>query len=228
MQYDTDGYLPEAICNYLSRLGWSHGDDEIFNREQFVQWFDGEHISKGPARFDFDKLKWVNQHYMQAMDNAELVTRLQPFLKAFAVDSNAVGFDLVAIVGLIKERCSTLVELAQWVARFVNRPVIDEGAAKEHFTDSAKKALGLLADKLEAVAVVANGANGADAARLEREAIAGCVKATLAELNLKMPQLAMPARLAVFGTAQTPSLDAMLALLPRAGIVARLRATVDC
>jgi glutamyl-tRNA synthetase len=112
--------------------------------------------------------------------------------------------------------------LAQWVARFVNRPVIDEGAAKEHFTDSAKKALGLLADKLEAVAITAQGAKGGDNARLDREAIAGCVKATLAELNLKMPQLAMPARLAVFGTVQTPSLDGMLGLLPGNEVLERL------
>jgi glutamyl-tRNA synthetase len=125
--------------------------------------------------------------------------------------------------GLIKERCSTLVELAQWVARFVNKPVIDAGAAKEHFTDGAKNALRLFADKLEAVAIAGQGAAGNDNARLDREAIAGCVKATLVELNLKMPQLAMPARLAVFGTAQTPSLDAMLGLLPRLEVLARLR-----
>jgi glutamyl-tRNA synthetase len=224
MQYDTDGYLPEAICNYLSRLGWSHGDNEIFNREQFVQWFDGEHITKGPARFDFDKLKWVNQHYMQAMDNAELVQRLQPFLKAQSVDASSGSFDIAAIVALLKERCSTLIELAQWVARFVNRPQIDSVAAAEHLTPSAKNALAQFANSLEAIEIAGHNSGSNDQARLDREAIAGCVKSTLTALGLKMPQLAMPARLAVFGTAQTPSLDAMLALLPKGEVLGRLRA----
>jgi glutamyl-tRNA synthetase len=151
---------------------------------------------------------------------------LQPFLKAESVDASSGSFDIAAIVALLKERCSTLIELAQWVARFANRPQIDSVAAAEHLTPSAKNALAQFANSLEAIEIAGHNSASNDQARLDREAIAGCVKSTLAALGLKMPQLAMPARLAVFGTPQTPGLDAMLALLPIGEVVGRLRAVV--
>ncbi len=235
MQYDTDGYLPEAICNYLSRLGWSHGDEEIFSRDQFVQWFDGEHISRGPARFDFEKLKWVNQHYMQNMNNVELAKRLMPFLATQSIQPASLdGFDYVAIVGLLKERCSTLIELAVWVGRFVKRPHIADDQANEHFGSLQVDAFNQLTASFEKIdltgqsglAEKSDDAGQSDHSKMPREAIAASIKETLASVGLKMPQLAMPARLAIFGTSQTPGLDAMLALMPRKEIIARLLAVL--
>ena len=82
LQYQEDGYLPDAIINYLARLGWSHGDDEIFSREQLVQWFDGTHLSVSPAQLDFDKFRWVNHHYLKALPDAELAAEVGRRLQA--------------------------------------------------------------------------------------------------------------------------------------------------
>ena len=207
--YRDDGYLPEAVLNYLARLGWSHGDDEIFTRAQFVEWFDVQHISKGPARFDFDKLKWVNNHYLQAMDNAVLAKAMKPYLAD--LDAEAIAkIDLSEVCGLLKERCATLVELAQWVARVAQAPQIAPELQALHIDNpDSKKALQTLIDTLQEI----------DWNKVE---VAAGIKAVLAQLNIKMPQLAVPARVALFGLAQTPSLDAMLILLSKAEATARL------
>ena len=207
--YRDDGYLPEAVLNYLARLGWSHGDDEIFTRAQFVEWFDVQHISKGPARFDFDKLKWVNNHYLQAMDNAVLAKAMKPYLAD--LDAEAIAkIDLSEVCGLLKERCATLVELAQWVARVAQAPEIAPELQALHIDNpDSKKALQTLIDTLQEI----------DWNKVE---VAAGIKAVLAQLNIKMPQLAVPARVALFGLAQTPSLDAMLILLSKAEATARL------
>ena len=76
MEYDNEGYLPEAMINYLARLGWSHGDDELFSREQLVSWFDTRHLSKSASQWDPKKLNWVNAHYIKQMDDAELAERV--------------------------------------------------------------------------------------------------------------------------------------------------------
>ena len=78
MEYDNEGYLPEAMINYLARLGWSHGDDELFSREQLVSWFDTRHLSKSASQWDPKKLNWVNAHYIKQMDDAELAERVAP------------------------------------------------------------------------------------------------------------------------------------------------------
>jgi glutamyl-tRNA synthetase len=207
MQYGSDGYLPEAVCNYLSRLGWSHGDDELFSREQFVSWFDAEHISKGPARFDFEKLKWVNNQYMQRMSGAELVARVSAFLPE--QNSAALAIDIAAASEVLKERCSTLLELRDWLGRVCVAPTIDSTLKNSHLAGDVPSHLVALANALQQT-------------DWNKEAIATTIKTVLTQLGLKMPQLAMPARVALFGTAQTPALDLMLTLLPKKEAVARL------
>lgn len=207
IQYHHDGYLYEAVSNYLSRLGWSHGDEEIFSRCQFIEWFDTEHISKGPARFDFDKLKWVNHQYMQSMAISELIERIEPFLRSVNVRIEQVSEPMLE---LLRERCSTLVELAQWVARVIDRPTIDKELSDQHLTPSGLALLSELSKRL------------GSSTQWNRQAISLAIKELVTESNLKMPQVAMPARVALFGTAQTPSMDAMLALLTREEALARL------
>ncbi len=213
MQYDEDGYLPDAVVNYLARLGWSHGDEEIFSREQLVQWFDGSHISRSPSRFDFDKLRWLNAHYLKAKPDAELALLVRPRLEAGGVSDTAEAADLAVVCGLLKERAQTLSELAAQARMFYVAPVIDDADRARHL-DAAPPALpaalGSLASKLESTDWTAG-------------AIAAALKSTLGEHGLKMPQLAVPVRLLVFGVAQTPSVDAMLAAMPRSTVLARLR-----
>ena len=208
--YRDDGYLPEAVLNYLARLGWSHGDDEIFTRAQFIAWFDAQHISKGPARFDFDKLKWVNNHYMQAMDNSQLADRMRPYLSG--IDSGDLAqLDLPAACGLLKERCATLVDLGQWIGRVAQAPVVSPELQALHLdAQESKLALRSLALQLESI-------------EWTKFNIAAAIKLVLAQLNIKMPQLAIAARVALFGAAQTPSLDAMMSLVSQADAIGRLK-----
>ena len=214
VQYDEDGFLPEAVVNYLARLGWSHGDDEIFSREQFVQWFDGTHLSQSPSQFDTDKLRWLNQHYLKKMADAELAARIRPRMvragvHAVAVASSAMP-DLAAVCSLLKDRAATLNELADAAHMFYVEPHPRAEDLAQHLADAAKPALAALADALAGC-------------EWTKEAIAAALKAVLAAHGLKMPQLAIPARLKVFGVTQTPSVDACLALMPREVVVARLR-----
>ncbi len=206
--YRDDGYLPEAVLNYLARLGWSHGDAEIFSREQFVEWFDLEHLGKSPAQYDHSKLNWLNNHYIKQADNTRLATLAQPFLTALGVDA-ATGPDLVGVVGLMKDRASTVKEIAEGAAMFYRTPAPDAEARAQHVTDAVRPALAALAAALKDV-------------EWTKEAIAAALKATLAAHGLKMPQLAMPVRLLVAGTTHTPSIDAVLMLFGREAVVARL------
>jgi len=202
--YDEAGYLPEAMNNYLARLGWSHGDDEIFSLEQMVQWFDGTHLSKSPAQWDAAKLLWVNAQHLKAMPDGELAQRVQPHLKGLVTDERLIG-----ICGLFKDRCDTLVALAGWVRAFYEdvQPKAEDLA--QHLTPAVVPALDLLAAKLQNVEWTAS-------------AISAAFKEVLAEAGLKMPQLAMPVRVLVMGTPQTPSVDQVLFLCGREKVLSRI------
>jgi glutamyl-tRNA synthetase len=207
-QYRDEGYLPDAMVNYLARLGWSHGDDEIFSRAQFLEWFNLDHLGRSAAQFDEAKLRWVNAQHLKAMADDALAP-----LVAAQLQKQGIAADdrLAAICGLFKDRCDTTVALARWAAAFYTdvTPVAEEKA--QHVTDAVKPAIATLADKLGAVA-------------WDKAAIAGAIKEVLAAHSLKMPQLAMPVRVLVMGTAQTPSLDAVLALSSRETVLTRLKA----
>ncbi len=205
--YRDEGYLPDAMVNYLARLGWSHGDDEIFSRAQFLAWFNLDHLGRSAAQFDEAKLKWVNAQHLKATDDAELAERVQPFLSKLGVVADE---RLANICGLFKDRCDTLVVLAQWISAFYLDVVPNPAEKAQHVTDAVKPALAVLAGKLSTCA-------------WDKASIAAAIKETLSETGLKMPQIAMPVRVLVMGTAQTPSLDAVLALSYREKILERLQ-----
>jgi glutamyl-tRNA synthetase len=202
-QYRDEGYLPDAMVNYLARLGWSHGDDEIFSREQFVSWFNLDHLGRSAAQFDEAKLRWVNAQHMKAMDDAALADLVSAQLQKRGIEPDE---RLPALCGLFKDRCDTTVMLADWVAKFYTQVTPDVGELAQHVTDAIRPALALLADKLSVCA-------------WDKTAIAAALKEVLSAYGLKMPQLAMPVRVLVLGTAQTPSLDAVLALSSREKIL---------
>ena len=207
-QYRDEGYLPDAMVNYLARLGWSHGDDEIFSREQFLQWFSLDHLGRSAAQFDEAKLRWVNAQHMKAMADSELAVLVAPFLQQRGVAPDA---RLEALCGLLKDRCDTLVQLADWIAKFHLPVQPDLAELEKHVTSAVRPAIGMLAKMLEQ-------------APWDKASISEAIKETLRATGLKMPQLAMPVRVLVLGTAQTPSLDAVLALSDRAIVIARLQA----
>ncbi len=211
--YDDAGYLPEAMLNYLARLGWSHGDEELFTPAQMVEWFDGTHLSKSPAQWDPAKLAWVNAHWIKAADDARLAGLVLPRLLASGVQiaSDEAGRDhLARVCALFKDRCATLVDLAQWATLVYAPPTPQPVDLAQHVTDTLRPALQSLHDRLAT-------------ATWEKSAIAQAMKETLAAHKLKMPQLAPAVRVLVCGTAQTPSIDAVLALFARDTVLARLR-----
>ena len=206
-QYRDEGYLPDAMVNYLARLGWSHGDDEIFSRQQFLDWFDLDHLGRSAAQFDDAKLRWVNAQHLKASDDSQLALWVKDILSQRGIASDD---RLPAICGLFKDRCDTLCMLADWVAVFYGdvTPKADEKA--QHVTDAVKPALAMLAQKLAAC-------------EWDKTAIAAVLKEVLAAQGLKMPQLAMPVRVLVMGASQTPSLDAVLALCEKQKVLERLK-----
>ena len=206
-QYREEGYLPDAMVNYLARLGWSHGDDEIFSREQFVSWFNLDHLGRSAAQFDEAKLRWVNAQHMKVMPDAALAELVSVQLQKRGVNPDD---RLTALCGLLKDRCDTTVMLTDWVAKFYTDVTPNPDELAQHVTDAVRPALALLAEELAACT-------------WDKAAIAAVLKEVLASQGLKMPQLAMPVRVLVMGTAQTPSLDAVLALSHREKILARLQ-----
>lgn len=205
-QYRDEGYLPDAMVNYLARLGWSHGDDEIFSRAQFLEWFDLDHLGRSAAQFDEAKLRWVNAQHLKAMDDQALAPLVAEQLARLGVTADE---RLPAICALFKDRCDTTVALAQWAKAFYADAQPSDADRAQHLTDAVRPAIATLADKLKTVA-------------WDKASIAGAIKEVLAAHGLKMPALAMPVRVLVMGTPQTPSLDAVLALFSRDVVIERL------
>ena len=205
-QFRDDGFLADAVINYLARLGWSHGDEEIFSREQFLQWFGLDHLGRSAAQFDEAKLRWVNAQHMKAMPDEDLALLVSPRLQQRGIAPDA---RLPGICGLFKDRCDTTVVLADWAQRFYVDVQPDAGEVARHITEGVRPAISMLAKMLQGCPWT-------------REDISAAVKETLRATGLKMPQLAMPVRVLVLGTAQTPSLDAVLALSLREVVVERL------
>lgn len=208
MQYDEDGYLPEAVLNYLARLGWSHGDDEIFSMQQFCEWFDLDHITPSAAQFNTEKLNWLNAHYIKQISAEALVKDITKRLaKLNVIVSTEPG--LVGVIDLYKERVNTLNELAVSIAYFYRKPIIDKVAAEKHLTAEIKPVITKLAELLSRV-------------DWQPEAIHHAINEVVAEFQLKFPKVAMPLRVLLTGIAQSPSIDQVMALLEREEVLARI------
>lgn len=207
--YQENGYLPEAMLNYLARLGWSHGDEELFSLDQMVAWFDGSHLSKSPAQWDAAKLSWVNAHYVKQADDARLAGLVAEQLARRGLQAPAAD-RLAAMCALFKDRCSTTVELADWLQMYVAPVAPSDADRAAHLTDAVRPALASLRDRLAHCT-------------WDKAGIAQALKDTLAEHKLKMPQLAIPVRVLLCGRTQTPSVDAVVALFDRDAALARLQ-----
>ena len=211
MHYRDEGYLPEALVNYLARLGWSHGDEEMFTREQLVAWFDLAHISRSPARFNPEKLDWLNQQYLKSVDDGRLAELVRPLLQVRDAAPGPNSPDLAAVVGLLKSRANQIPEIADAAVYFYRTLHPSPELKAQHLTETVLPVLKALAERLATVAwTVAD--------------IGALLKTVAADHGLKMGQVGIPVRVAVCGTAQTPSLDATLHLLGRDTVIARLQA----
>ncbi len=209
-QYRDEGYLADAVVNYLARLGWSHGDDEIFSREQLVEWFNLDHLGRSAGQFDEAKLRWVNAQHMKACDNPALAALVAEQLARRGITVSADD-RLAAMCALFKDRCSTTVELAEWLSIYFADVQPSEADRAQHLNEVSRPALALLRERLAALETW-------DAA-----AINAAIKAVIGECKIKMPQLAIPVRVLLCGRAQTPSVDAVLALFDKKIVLDRLQ-----
>ena len=209
LAYRDDGYLPEAMVNYLARLGWSHGDEELFTSEQLVAWFDTRHLVKSAAHWDPKKLAWVNNHYIKAADNARLAKLVKPMIEArggkCGSESDCLAH-LAAVIALMKDRCDTLMQLADAAMLFYRDAQVDATLKQQTVTVAVVPALVAFADRAASI-------------EWTREEIGALLKSVLADHQLKMPQLAVPLRVLVAGQRETPSVDATLELFGRERVI---------
>jgi glutamyl-tRNA synthetase len=208
MEYPEQGYLPEAMLNYLARLGWSHGDDEIFSMEQFTEWFNLEHLTASAAQFNPEKLAWLNNHYIKAADNERLAGLARPKMEGEGAQFEGAPA-LPAVLALVKDRVNTINELGDAAMLFYRQPQPDAALLSQHLTEAVRPALALFAERCQTV-------------EWNKAALAAMLKEVLAAHGLKMPQIAMPLRLLVTGQLQTPAIDAVLELFGRETVLARV------
>lgn len=211
MDYPAKGYLRDAVLNYLARLGWSHGNDEVFSMEEFCKWFDLDHITPSAAQFNTEKLSWLNHEYIKKAEPAELAKWLAPHLAARGIDTSA-GPQVTRVIELLRDRSATLVELAEASRYFYQQPTVDAAMVKQHLDEAVRVAMGELVvalDNLEPLSWT-------------KAVIGERIKSCVTKHGLKMPQLMMPLRVLITGQTQSPSIDAIMAILGRGETVFRL------
>jgi glutamyl-tRNA synthetase len=213
MQYREDGFLPEALLNYLVRLGWSHGDQEIFSREEMITHFDLSDVNGAASAINPDKLLWLNQHYIKTGNPVRLGQELGWHLQRLGIDTST-GPALAEVVTLQAERAKTLKEMAENSRYFyVEFEQYDTQAFKKHLTPDLREPLQALHDALAALP---------DSA-WQAAAIHECILVVAERYGLKLGKLAQPLRIAVTGGAVSPPIDATVQLLGQARSLARIQ-----
>jgi len=209
MDYRDQGFLPDAMVNYLARLGWSHGDEEVFSREQLIEWFDFEHVSRSPARWDPEKLKWINGEYLRRIPDAELAASLERE-KPEVYKSIAAVMDPVAMTAAGKAKYQLLADHERFLMTMAEPSHPDEAMAREHLNEAGREVLAALIPKLASVEP------------WTAPNVSAKLKETVAERKVKMPAVMMPFRVALTGLAQTPAIDAIAAALRKKVVLDRL------
>ncbi|HEU4621241.1 MAG TPA: glutamate--tRNA ligase family protein, partial [Burkholderiaceae bacterium] len=209
MQYKEDGFLPDAMVNYLARLGWSHGDEEVFSREQLVEWFDLEHVSKSPARWDPEKLRWLNGEYLRRMADADLAQLLHDEKPGVYRYLESV-MDPIAMTAAGRAKFQTLLDHEQFLMAMAEPAHPDAALAKDHLGEAGRGVLSALLPKLRADT------------KWDAPSISAVLKETVKSMGVKPPAVMMPFRVALTGQAQTPAIDAIAAALRKDVALSRL------
>ena len=212
MQYQEEGYLPEAVLNYLARLGWSHGDAETFSMGEFCSWFDLDHITASAAQFNTEKLNWLNAHYLKQADDSRLATETLRRLAGQGVDGSGCA-DLPRVMALYKGRVANLNELADAAHPFIVAVHPSPELLAQHLSDPVRAALRTLLAKLLD-------------ANWEAPALSQAIKETLLQHGIKMPQLAIPLRVVLLAQPQSPAIDAVLEVLGREAVCGRINSVL--
>jgi glutamyl-tRNA synthetase len=210
MEYEKAGYLPEALVNYLVRLGWSHGDQEVFSRDEMIELFDIGDINASASALNPEKLRWLNEHYIKTLPAVELAGRLRPYLERIGLAPDT-GPAAEAVVEVLRERCKTLVEMADSAACFYREfDAYEEKAAKKHLRPVAAEPLREVRRRL------------AELEAWTAPAIHACIEQTAADLEVGMGKIGQPLRVAVSGRGASPAIDATLELAGRERTLQRI------
>ncbi len=210
MQYSEDGYLPEALVNYLARLGWSHGNEEMFSVAQFVEWFDLAHVSRSAAQFNPEKLRWLNHQYLKQRSDADLAKLVAPRIESNGGKLDS-GPDLSAVIALFKERSETLNQLTEQAMMFYGESKSTREQLEQCLTGEARTALAELVAIFSAIR------------DWNADSVMAAIRAVMEKHKLKLPEIAMPLRVIVFGRTQTPNLGPVLALAGKKRVLERLQ-----
>lgn len=210
LEYRDQGYLADAVLNYLVKLGWSHGDQEIFSRKEMIAYFDLHHLNKAPAAINPDKLIWLNQHYLKTEDAKQIALLLsKEFLRLNIYTQK--GPDLIDVVLLQRERVKTLTEMAEKSTYFYLAPSLD----KQDISEDIVNILSVLQERLQALSTWTD------------ESIHNVLIETATELSLKLGKVAQPLRYIITGSNVSPPLNATLRVLGKAEVLARLKRVLD-
>ncbi|MCF7971083.1 MAG: glutamate--tRNA ligase [Methylococcaceae bacterium] len=216
MQYRDEGYLPEALLNYLVRLGWSHGDQEIFSRAEMIELFELSQVNVSASAFNTEKLLWLNHQYIMNSEPELVAKHLEWHMQQRGIDVATQGPALVELVKAQRERCKTLVEMADASLYFYQDfTEYDEKAAKKNFKSDTVEALQALLNAFNALT------------EWQGEVLHEAVLQTAEDLELKLGKVAQPLRVAVCGTAMSPSIDVTLSLLGREKTLKRLERAIN-
>lgn len=214
MQYREEGYLPQAVLNYLVRLGWSHGDQEVFSVAEMIELFDASNISKSPAIFSTDKLLWLNQHYIKTLPAGELIAALGYYLRQAELDVSE-GPDFAAVLEPLRERAKTLWDLVEGCRYFYQDVELDEKAAQKNLKPAAEEALARVLQSFEQLT------------EWEGEMLHGVISAVAQQLDVKMGKVAQPLRVAVTGNTMSPPMGITLELIGRERVLARIKHAIN-
>ncbi len=216
MQFRDEGYLPEALLNYLVRLGWSHGDQEIFSIDEMIEYFDLADVNGAASTFNMEKLLWLNHHYLMHSDPARIVPHLVWHLGQLGIDAKQEEVDLIELVKAQRERCKTLVDMAAASVYFYHDfDGYEEKSAKKAFVEGSDNVLAKLEEAFSHVPT------------WEAEALHDIVKNVAAQLELGLGKVAQPLRVAICGSGVSPSIDVTLSLLGRDKTLARLQRAIS-
>jgi glutamyl-tRNA synthetase len=213
LQYREEGFLPEALINYLARLGWSHGDQEIFSVSELIHYFDIKGINKSPAAFNLEKLLWLNQHYMKTSRPEQVAKELAWHMEKLGIDIKQ-GPLLVEVIRAQAERTKTLREMAER-SRYFYGPVTLNDEMKSHVTADILPALKMFVDRLAVLSV------------WSKEAVHEILMNTAEVNHLKLGKLAQPVRVAITGGTVSPPIDMTIVLVGRERTIERLHTFMD-
>lgn len=208
MDYKEKGYLPEALVNYLARLGWSHGNNEIFDKNQLAEWFDISKISKSSAKWDLKKLNWINSHYIKNTDNSKLEKLVAPYIQAKGIHKELNNLD--SVINLTKNRSETLLDIANIALIFYEDFVLYDKKLEEKYINlNSINLLQIFFDQAKNI-------------EWNQEKISFLIKNIIEQNNIKMFELCAPLRISITGREHTPSIDSLLTILGKDTTLRRL------